>query len=372
MNQNNILVPFVSLSSAFKNDATKISSLLMEVGESGQYILGNKLREFEDNFAKFVGSKYSIGVANGSDALFLIMKALGIGPGDEVITQPNSFIATAWTIIATGAKPVFCEVDETLGLDPNKLLELLTPRTKAVIPVHLAGNPTRITETIKLLEGTSIHVIEDAAQAIGAEYEGQKIGTFGIAAGFSLHPLKNLGVLGDGGIISTSDTRLYKDIIKLRNHGLINRDQCEIWGFNSRLDEFQAGVATIRLQSLNLNIERLRKIAEFYSSELSGLVDIPKIDQKSAPVYHNYIIHVNQRDLLKEYLYSVGIETKVHYPIPIHLQECSLSLGYKVGSFPICEYQSTNSLSLPIYPELSDDQVSNVVVAIKNFFKMGL
>jgi dTDP-4-amino-4,6-dideoxygalactose transaminase len=372
MNQDNIAVPFVSLSSAFKKDATEISNLLIEVGESGQYILGSKLSEFENDFAKFVGSKYAIGVANGSDALFLIMKALGIGPGDEVITQPNSFIATAWTIIATGAKPVFCEVDETLGLDPNKLLDLITPKTKAVIPVHLAGNPTRITETVKLLKGTSIHIIEDAAQAIGAEYEGQKIGTFGIAAGFSLHPLKNLGVLGDGGVISTSNLRLYKDIIKLRNHGLINRDQCEIWGFNSRLDEFQAGIAMIRLRSLDSSNKRLREIAGFYSSEIAGLVDVPKINEKSTPVYHNYIIHLKQRDLLRNYLSSVGIETKVHYPIPIHLQECSKNLGYKVGSFPVCEYQSTNSLSLPIYPELSDDQISKVVVEIKNFFKMDL
>ena len=211
-----IKVPFVNLAAAYRNDALAITAAIDEIGNSGQYILGTKVKNFEKEFAEFIGTKYAIGVANGSDALFLIMKALGIGPGDEVITQPNSFIASAWTIVATGATPVFCEVDETLGLDPEHLLKLITPRTKAVMPVHLTGNPTKIDAIQEVLTGTGIEVIEDAAQAVGAKFNGKRVGSFGIAAMFSLHPLKNLGVLGDGGVITTDSEEVYAKIIKLR------------------------------------------------------------------------------------------------------------------------------------------------------------
>ena len=368
----NIKVPFVNLAAAYRNDAQAISIAVDEIGNSGQYILGAKVKKFEEEFAAYIGTKYAIGVANGSDALFLIMKALGIGPGDEVITQPNSFIASAWTIVATGATPVFCEVDETLGLDPEQLLKLITPRTKAVMPVHLTGNPTKIDEIEALLSGTGIEIIEDAAQAVGAKFNGKRVGSFGIAAMFSLHPLKNLGVIGDGGVITTDSGKMYDKIRKLRNHGLIDRDHCEIWGYNSRLDELQAAVASIRLHKLDESSSKVRKIAGKYSSELSSLVTLPKSYLGAEHVFHNFIIHTKNRDALQSYLYEVGVETKVHYPVPIHLQECAEPLGYKVGSFPISEYQSTNSLSLPIYPELTDEQVGTVITEIKNFFKKDL
>ena len=257
----NFKVPFVNLAAAYRNDVQAISIAVDEIGNSGQYILGAKVKKFEEEFAAYIGTKYALGVANGSDALFLIMKALGIGPGDEVITQPNSFIASAWTIVATGATPVFCEVDETLGLDPEQLLKLITPRTKAVMPVHLTGNPAKIDEIEALLSGTGIEIIEDAAQAVGAKFKGKRIGSFGIAAMFSLHPLKNLGVLGDGGVITTNSDEMYDKIRKLRNHGLIDRDHCEIWGYNSRLDELQAAVASIRLHKLDESTTNVRKIA---------------------------------------------------------------------------------------------------------------
>ena len=369
---NEIKVPFVNLAAAYRHDALAITAAIDEIGNSGQYILGTKVKNFEEEFAEYIGTKYAIGVANGSDALFLIMKALGIGPGDEVITQPNSFIASAWTIVATGATPVFCEVDETLGLDPEHLLKLITPRTKAVMPVHLTGNPTKIDAIQKVLAGTGIDVIEDAAQAVGAKFNGKRVGSFGIAAMFSLHPLKNLGVIGDGGVITTDSDEMYNKIRKLRNHGLIDRDHCEIWGYNSRLDELQAAVASIRLHKLDENTSKVRKIARKYSFELGDLVTLPKSYLGTEPVFHNFIIHTKNREALQSYLYEVGVETKVHYPVPIHLQECAESLGYKVGSFPISEYQSTNSLSLPIYPELTDEQVETVITEIKNFFRKDL
>lgn len=365
-------VPFVNLASAYKNDAREIHKVLDEIGNSGQYILGTHVKNFEEQFANYIGTNFAIGVANGSDALFLIMKALGIGPGDEVITQPNSFIASAWTIVATGATPVFCDVDETLGMDPNLLLTLITPRTKAVMPVHLTGNPTKVDTIQEILAGKGIALIEDAAQAVGAKIYGKRVGSFGIAAMFSLHPLKNLGVLGDGGVITTNSKELFDKIIRLRNHGLVDRDHCEIWGYNSRLDEIQAAIASIRLGKLDNNTTRVQQIANKYSVELAGLVKLPKSYFSSEPVFHNFIIHTENRDELQSYLYGIGVETKVHYPVPIHLQECSASLGYKIGSFPVSEHQSTNSLSLPIYPELSDEQVDIVVSGIKSYFKMDL
>lgn len=369
---NNLKVPFVNLAAAYKNDAQEIQRVMDEIGNSGHYILGKHVKNFEDQFANYIGTNYAIGVANGSDALFLIMKALGIGPGDEVITQPNSFIASAWTIVATGATPVFCDVDETLGIDPEQILKLITPRTKAVMPVHLTGNPTRVDSIQEVLEGKDIVLIEDAAQAVGAKINGKRVGSFGIAAMFSLHPLKNLGVLGDGGVITTNNSEIYNRIIKLRNHGLVDRDHCEIWGYNSRLDEIQAAIGSIRLGKLDNNTSRVREIANKYSVELMDLVKLPKSYDASEPVFHNYIIHTQNRDELQAFLLSIGVETKVHYPVPIHLQECAKYLGYKIGSFPICEYQSTNSLSLPIYPELSDEQVESVISGIKSFFKKDL
>ena len=369
MSMTKILIPFINLAEAFKSDSDEIHSMLDEIGTKGHFILGDNVDKFEKEFSNFIGSAHSIGVANGSDGLFLIMKALGIGPGDEVITQPNSFVASAWTIVALGAKPVFCDVDETLGMNPDKLREAITDKTKAVMPVHLTGNPVDLDGIKSVIEGTSIHLIEDAAQAVGAKYHGVNVGNFGIAAMFSLHPLKNLGVLGDGGVITTNDSELDSSIRKLRNHGLIDRDHCEVWGYNSRLDEFQAGIGRIRLRKLEKNTDRVRKIAEMYTKELASFVKIPITHHNVKHVYHNYVIHTPKRNELQLFLLELGIETKVHYPIPIHLQECSMSLGYGEGSFPNTEYQSTNSLSLPIYPELSDFQVKSVISAVIDFFR---
>jgi dTDP-4-amino-4,6-dideoxygalactose transaminase len=368
--ENEFAVPFVNLKGSFLDDKKHLCDIFEDVGMSGNFILGKGVHEFEKNFANYCGVKFAIGVGNGSDSLFLVMKALGIGPGDEVITQPNSFIATTWSIIATGATPVFVDVDDLHSLDHNLLRAAITGKTKAIIPVHIAGNPCDMEEILKISEEFAIPVIEDAAQSVGASIGGSKVGSFGIAGSFSLHPLKNLGVLGDGGIITTNDAELNQTLRLLRNHGLKDRDHVEIWGYNSRLDEIQARFADFRLNSLDESNSKVKKIAMKYDLNLEGIVTTPKVTKDSIHVYHNYIIQVQDRDSLAAHLLSRGIDTRVHYPIPIHLQKAAQSLNYPKGSFPMTEKFALMSLSLPIYPLLSDLQVSKVIDGVQEYFRM--
>lgn len=365
-------VPFVNLGAQFDRYENEFVAKFKEIGTSGQYILGKEVQLLEQEINQFLGSNNCVAVANGSDALFLILKAYGIGQGDEVITAPNSFIASAWVIIATGATPVFVDVDETYNIDVSKLEDAITPSTRAIMPVHLAGNPCDMDEINQIAQKHNLVVIEDAAQAIGAIYKERMVGTLGHAAGISLHPLKNLGVFGDAGLITCKDSEIASRMRKLRNHGLVNRDEVEIWGYNSRLDEMQAGFARIKLgkmQELNLQIKR---IAEFYTQELAEYCILPQVRENRTSVFHNYIIMTKSRDSLRDFLIESGVETRVHYPIPIHLQKAANNLGYKLGDFPKAEKQSTNSLSLPIYPELSDSQIEYVASQIKTFIKKVL
>jgi dTDP-4-amino-4,6-dideoxygalactose transaminase len=365
-------VPFVNLKSQFAIDEDELVGIFREVGNSGNFILGDGVNKFEKNLAKYCDTGFAVGVGNGSDSLFFIMKALGIGPGDEVITQPNSFIATAWTIIATGATPIFVDVDETHSIDSSQIEDAITPRTKAIIPVHLAGNPCNMEAIMQISEKYGLYVVEDAAQAIGATYAGKPVGGFGIAGSFSLHPLKNLGVLGDGGVITTSDPLLSDQLRLLRNHGLRDRDRVEIWGYNSRLDELQARIADFRLSKLDSANERVRAIAKMYDEELKDVVGVPKITKNATHVYHNYMITTPSRDELANYLKSQDVDTRTHYPIPIHKQLAAKNLKDFGKSFPRAEAHANFSLSLPIYPSLSDSQVEKVIYCINLFFKKGL
>lgn len=364
-------VPFVGLDRQFLNLEEELVSTFKQIGRSGNYVLGNYLCEFESEFARLCGVKYAVGVGTGSDAIFLILKALGIGFGDEVITCPNSFIATAWTVVATGAKPVFVDARDDLNINPEKIMDAVTNKTKAIIPVHLAGRPADMIAINKIAAEKNIHVIEDAAQSIGASLNGKPVGSFGIAAGFSLHPLKNLGLLGDGGIITTNSPQLYSDIKKLRNHGLLNRDDCVMWGFNSRLDEIQAAFALIKLKHLDKWNKKNREVADFYSRQLRSVVEVPKENIAVKPVFHNYIVQTDQREELARFLDQHGISTRIHYPIPIHLQSVSKDLGYTVGSFPVIEKQAKRILSLPIFPELKKEELKRVVDTIISFFNRG-
>jgi len=359
-------IPFVNLARQFNNIEKELVQNFIDIGRSGGYIMGEVLETFEQNTATFLEVKHVLGVADGSDALFLIMHALGIGEGDEVITAPNSFIASAWTIVATGAKPVFVDVDQDLNINP-KLIELaINKKTKAIMPVHLAGRPAKMDEINAIAKKYNLFVIEDSAQAIGARYKGKRVGGLSNAAGFSLHPLKNLGIYGDGGLIATNDDILYEKLKKLRNHGLINRDECEVWGFNSRLDTIQAAFANTKLKYLDKWNTRCHEIATIYRNNLIG-VEVP-VDQKwEYCVYHNFVIKTKHRDLMMQYLKDNGVDTRIHYPIPIHLQNAAINLGYKNGDFVNTETFSKTMISLPIYPELTNEEVYYVIEKINSF-----
>ena len=360
-------VKFVNLGKQYLDLRDEIIDVFDKISKQGNYILTDEVQEFEVNFSNYCGTKYAIGVANGSDALFLPLLSLDIGPGDEVITTPNSFIASAWVIARTGARIIFCDVADDMNLDPNKLESVITKRTKAILLVHLTGRIANMDEIQSIASKYSLHIIEDAAQAVGATYRGKKAGSFGICAGFSLHPLKNLHVHGDGGIITTNEKWLYEKLLKFRNHGLKNRDECEFWGINSRLDAIQAGIANIKLKYLDSWNSQFRKLATMYSEGLKDFVIVPEEYQYEKPIYHRYMIQHPNRNNLQIFLAEKGIETKVNYPIPLHLQEAAKELNYTIGDFPRAERLADSILSLPIYPELEEDKVSYVIDKIVEF-----
>jgi len=372
-----VIVKYVDLPLQFRRYKHEILQRIEQVCESGQYILGPELERFEKDFAVYCQCKHAIGVANGTDALFLVMKALGIGPGDEVITATNSFLASAGAVAAIGAKPVLVDVQDDLNIDPAAIERAITPATKAIIPVHLTGRPADMNKILDISRRHHLFVIEDAAQAVGAEYNGKRVGSLGTAAAFSLHPLKILHVYGDGGVITTNDDALADALRKLRNHGLVTRDICERWGYNSRLDSIQAAIANVRLSHLHEDHQVLQSVAAAYRKGLhdvvvQGSVIVPQDKPHERAVYHTFIIQCDQRDALQAYLLSHGIETKVHYPIPIHAQQPGRELGYKSGDLPRAEFLATRILSLPIYPGLTEEQISLVIKTIHSFYQQPI
>lgn len=338
---------------------------------TGQFTLGPQVAEFQSRFAKLCQTRYAVGLNSGTDALFLSMKALNIGAGDEVITAPNSFIATAATIANAGAKPVFVDVDNEYNMDPTLIEDAITPRTKAVIPVHLTGNPADMPKIMEIANRHNLHVIEDACQAISASIDGQAVGSFGIVGCFSLHPLKNLNVWGDGGVIVTNSKELFDEIMLLRNHGLKDRDECVVFAYNSRLDTLQAIVANHLMNDLDdITSTRIRN-ARIYDDALSKLGDyvtLPPRKGNVTQVFHTYVIQVKDRDRLHQHLLENGIEAKIHYPIPIHLQKASEYLGYREGDFPVCEAQARSIISLPVHQHLTDDQLACVIDEMRRFY----
>jgi len=360
-------VRFVNLGKQYLGLRDEILAKFDEISKQGAYILSEELVEFEERFAEYCGTLHAVGVGNGSDALFMSLLSLGIGSGDEVITTPNSFIATAWVIARTGARIVFVDVGEDMNMNPDLIEEAITKRTKAIIPVHLTGRVAKMDVILAIAAKHNLLVIEDAAQAVGAEYKGKRAGSFGICAGFSLHPLKNLHIHGDGGVITTDDQNLFEKLMKYRNHGLINRDECEFWGINSRLDAIQAGIANIKLKHLDSWNRRFRRIAEIYNEDLKGYVTVPIRREYEEPIYHRYMICCPNRGRLQSFLDYHGIETKVNYPIPLHLQPAAVGLDYKKGDFPVTEKLADTILSLPIYPEMEDEDVYFVIEKVRKY-----
>jgi len=362
-------IPYINLGLQHKLIKEEILIAIGNILDSGQFILGDELSKFEKSFAALSGTKYALGVANGTDALFLSLKAMGIKEGDEVITAPNSFLASASAVIIAGGTPVFADVKEDFNLDPEKVEKAITSKTKAIIPVHLTGRPAPMDELMAIAKKHNLHIIEDGAQSIGAMYKNKPVGSFGITGCFSLHPLKNLAAGGDGGVITTNHESIYKHLLIARNHGLKNRDECEFWSYNSRLDNLQAALLNVKMKYLENWTERRRAFAERYYDGLSDLpMIVPQDKSYEKAVYHTFIIQTEERDELKEHLARKGVDTKVHYPIPIHFQVAAKGLGYKKGDFPITEKQAETILSIPIYPELTVDQVNYIIEEIQNFY----
>ena len=362
-------VKFVDLGKQYLSLRQEILDKFDEISKNGDYILSKEVSEFEENFAMYCGTKHAVGVGNGSDALYLSLLSLGVGPDDEVITAPNSFVATAWVIARTGARIVFCDVCDDMNINPDLIESVISERTKVILPVHLTGRVADMDRIQSIADKHNLFIVEDAAQAVGAVYKNKKAGSFGIGAGFSLHPLKNLHVHGDGGVVTTNNSSLFEKIIQYRNHGLKNRDECEFWGINSRMDAVHAGIGNIKLKYIDKWNNRYREIAQMYTKSLNGYVNVPILKEYEEPVFHRFMIHHPDREGLQGFLADNDIETKVNYPIPLHLQPAAKDLGYKKGDYPVTEEQADTILSLPLYPELRDDQVYYVIEKITQFCK---
>lgn len=363
-----ILIPYANLGSQSKPNKKELLDAVERVIDSGTYILGQEVSAFEREFAKYCEVGHALGVANGTCALHLALRALEIGEGDEVITAPNSFVASASSIALVGAKPVFADIKPDLNINPDKILEAITPKTKAIIPVHLTGRPVEMGRILQIAKEHNLFVVEDVAQAIGAKFHGKPVGSFGDMACFSLHPLKNLYAFGDAGMITIKSSEHLSHLQKARSHGFRNRNECDFFSFNCRLDEMQAAMLRVQLLHLEEWTEERRKMAKWYNEALRSVATVPDEGPNEYCVYQTYMIQVPKRDELLAYLEKKGIEAKVHYPIPIHMQKASEYLGYSENSFPETMRASSQIMSLPLYPGLTQDQQEFVAKHIKDFY----
>ncbi|MBU4198541.1 MAG: DegT/DnrJ/EryC1/StrS family aminotransferase [Kiritimatiellae bacterium] len=351
-------------------DYAKILKKIGRLAQEGDYTLGKQVDEFEANIRKLTGSRHAIGVGSGTDAIFLSLKASGIGNGDEVITTPYTFVATIGAIVATGAKPVFADIGEDYNLDPALLVPRISARTKAILPVHWSGLPCRMDAILNIARQHHLSVIEDSCHGIRAYFKGKAAGTFGLCGCFSMHPLKNLNVWGDGGYIVTDSDEIYKRLMLLRNHGLADRNECRIFGYNSRLDSIQAIVANHLLQKIDAITKARIDNARLYDEVLREIkqIIIPPRRPDAVQVYHLYIVRAERRDELQKYLLKNGIDAKVHYPVPMHLQPAAKIYGYKAGDFPVCERTCKSVISLPVHEFITEKQIKTVAKKIKEFY----
>ena len=362
-------VPFVSFLPMEKELDSDLRNAFNRVFTRSWYIEGQEDAAFEKAFSAFCGTKYCIGVGNGLDALMLILKALDIGEGDEVIVPSNTYIATALAVTYVGAKPVFVEPEmETFNIDPSRIEAAVTARTKAIMPVHLYGRACDMDPIMSIASKYSLRVIEDCAQAHGATYKGRKVGTFGDAAGFSFYPGKNLGALGDAGAVVTDNEDIAVKVRALGNYGSDYKYHHIYKGNNSRLDELQAAFLSAKLPHLERMNAARRQIADRYLSEIKNpAVILPLVSEEYVPVWHIFGIRCSRRDELEKHLSSRGITTNKHYPIPMHLQECYRDLGFSEGDFPIAEEISRTELSLPMFYGMTDAEVQAVISAVNDF-----
>ena len=353
------------------SDPEPIFAEIRKLIQRGDFTLGAALTEFEQKFAAHCGASYAIGVGTGTDALFLSFKAMGIGAGDEVITCPCTFVATVGAIVQSGARPVFVDATEQFVIDPDKIEAAITPRTKAIMPVHYTGQPCDMPKITAIAKRHGLRIVEDACQSIGGEVDGKRVGSWGDAAGFSLHPLKNLNVWGDGGVITTNSAELRDHLRLLRNHGMKNRDEVEIYGYNCRLDTLQAIIGLWLFPQADAITESRIATANRFDAELGKIKEI-RVPPRSANMrhaYHLYMVHAERRDELVEFLLEKGVDAKVHYPIPMHLQEASAYLGYKAGDFPITEAHAASIFTLPVHQHMTEEQKQYCTDMVKAFYK---
>jgi dTDP-4-amino-4,6-dideoxygalactose transaminase len=362
-------IPFIDLKRQHESIREEIDAAIQRVINNSSFSLGEEVELFETEFADFCEAKYGVGVSSGTDALHLALLACGVGEGDEVITVPNTFIATTEAISMCGARPVFVDIDEeTYNIDVNQIESAITGETKAIVPVHLYGQPAEIDTILEIARNHRLKVIEDACQAHGAIYKGKKVGVWGDAGCFSFYPSKNLGACGDGGIVITNNRQTAEQVKRLRHHGHRNKSIHEVEGFCNRLHGLQAAILRVKLRYLDDWNQMRKRNAEMYGQLLEGNGQaIPKSCNGNDHVYHLYVIRLRNRDVLRERLAEMNIDSGIHYPVPLHVQPAYKRLGYRSGDFPVTEKVTQEIVSLPMYPELTRDEIECTAGGIIDF-----
>ena len=365
------MIKYINLIDQWKEDKKKLLPIINKVLSKGNWVGGENVIKFEENISKLCGTKYAVALNSGTDALYLGLYSLGIKKGSEVITPPNSFIASTSVIVHLGAKPVFVDVKEDQNIDPKLVEKAITSKTKAIMPVHLTGRIADMDPLIKISKKYNIPIIEDAAQSIGSRYKKKYSGSFGLIGCFSAHPLKNLNAMGDAGFLTTSDKNIYLKVKDLSNHGMTDRNRIKSFGFVSRLDDLQAAILNFRMKKLKKIIFIRRKNANLYMQKLKKNKHVYISNEKNFEynTYHTFVIHAEDRDNLKKYLLKNKIMTSIHYPTPIHLQPASKFLGHKIGDFKITEMQSNKILSLPINQYLKTKDIIKTCRLINKFYE---
>tara|TARA_X000000950_G_scaffold288608_1_gene406263 strand:+ start:8975 stop:10075 length:1101 start_codon:yes stop_codon:yes gene_type:complete len=363
-------IRYVNLSRQYKSERKELLSLIDKTLSTGQYVGGDQVQKFENAISKLLKVKYCVALNSGTDALTLGLHAMGVRRNDEVITTPNSFIASTAAIVHIGAKPIFVDVKDDQCINPNLIEKSITKRTKAIMVVHLTGKVCEMDKILKISKKYKIPIIEDAAQAVGSKYKDKMAGSFGKVACFSAHPLKNLNALGDSGYLTTNSKKISNFIKDVRNHGMTKRNKIKNFGYVSRMDNLQAAILNFRLKNLSKIIKKRRLNAKFYINNLNKkFVFIPKENKNEFNTYHTFVVQVSNRDKLKKYLEKKKIETSIHYPVPIHLQPAARKLKYKLGDFKITEVQSKKILTLPVNQFLKISDLKKICREINNFYE---
>jgi dTDP-4-amino-4,6-dideoxygalactose transaminase len=364
-------IPYFDLPAQFRGIRKEIDAAIARTIDKCSFCLGPDVAQFEKDFARYCGAEHCVGFNSGTSALHIALMLLGIGRDDEVITTPMTFVATSWAISYVGARPVYVDIDDaTFNIDPKKVTRAITPRTKAILPVHLYGQPFDVDPILEICRKHKLPLVEDACQAHGARYKGKTVGTFGEISCFSFYPGKNLGACGEGGALLTNHAAHAARARSLREHGSSVRYYHEEVGFNYRMEGFQGATLGVKLKHLPAWTQKRRTIAHAYHDLLADTpLQLPREGAQAESVYHLYVVRHPRRDDLKKHLEANGVGCALHYPVPLHLQKCYASLGHKAGDFPVAEKAARECLSLPIYPELTDKQVQRVADVIKDFFR---